>query len=91
VTVTDDESLETARQLMKVEGISAGISCGAAMAATLKIAARPEYQGKTIVTILPDFGERYLSTALFDGIIDSAAKATITVTPTPGPYDVSDE
>lgn len=63
--VTDDEALETAKQLAKKEGISCGISCGAAMAAALKVAARPESAGKVIVTILPDSGERYLSTALF--------------------------
>ena len=66
IQVTDDEAFETARQLMKFEGISCGISCGAAMAACLKVAARPEAVGKTIVTVLPDSGERYLSTALFD-------------------------
>lgn len=65
VSVTDDEAFETARQLMRQEGITCGISCGAAMAASLKIAARPEAAGKTIVTILPDSGERYLSTPLF--------------------------
>lgn len=91
LSVTDDESLDTARRLMKEEGISSGISCGAAMAATLKVAARPEYQGKTIVTVLPDFGERYLSTALFDGIISPAEKPTITVSASPDPYDVGDE
>ena len=64
--VTDDESIETAKRLMKLEGISCGISCGAAMAAALKVAARPEAAGKIIVTVLPDSGERYLSTALFD-------------------------
>jgi cysteine synthase A len=66
IQVTDDESIETARRLMKLEGISCGISCGAAMAACLKVAARPEAEGKTIVTVLPDSGERYLSTALFE-------------------------
>ncbi len=66
IQVTDDEAFETARLLMKLEGISCGISCGAAMAACLKVAARPEAAGKTIVTVLPDSGERYLSTALFD-------------------------
>jgi cysteine synthase A len=65
LTVTDDESIQTARRLMKEEGITCGISCGAAMAASLKIAARPEFKGKRIVTILPDSGERYLSTVLF--------------------------
>lgn len=66
IQVTDDEAIDTAKKLMKLEGISAGISCGAAMAAALKIAARPEAAGKTIVTVLPDSGERYLSTVLFD-------------------------
>lgn len=65
-TVTDEESIETARRLMREEGISAGISCGAAMAAALRLAAKPEFKGKTIVTVLPDFGERYLSTVLFE-------------------------
>ncbi|HET6424865.1 MAG TPA: cysteine synthase A, partial [Planctomycetaceae bacterium] len=59
VQVTDDESLEMAKQLAKKEGISCGISCGAAMAAALKIAARPEAAGKVIVVVLPDSGERY--------------------------------
>lgn len=67
VKVTDDESFETARRLAKEEGIICGISCGAAMAAALKVAARPESKGKTIVVILPDSGERYLSTPLFGG------------------------
>jgi len=68
VQVTDDESIATAKQLMKLEGITCGISCGAAMAAALKVAARPESAGKVIVTILPDSGERYLSTALFEDL-----------------------
>jgi cysteine synthase A len=65
VQVTNEEAFETARRLVKEEGIMAGISCGAAMAAALKIARRPEAAGKTIVVILPDSGERYLSTPLF--------------------------
>jgi cysteine synthase A len=65
MTVTDDEAVETARRLAKEEGITCGISCGAAMAIALKVAARPESAGKTIVTVLPDSGERYLSTVLF--------------------------
>lgn len=69
-TITDEEAISCAQRLMREEGISAGISCGAAMAVTLKVAARPEYQGKTVVTILPDFGERYLSTQLFEGLVD---------------------
>jgi cysteine synthase len=65
VTVTDDESFEMARRIAKEEGIICGISCGAAMAVAVKVAARPESKGKTIVVILPDSGERYLSTPLF--------------------------
>jgi len=65
MTVTDDEAFETARRLTKEEGIIGGISCGAAMAIALKVAARPDSKGKTIVVILPDSGERYLSTPLF--------------------------
>ena len=65
ITVTDDESVEIAKRLSREEGITCGISCGAAMAAALKVAARPTSEGKTIVVILPDSGERYLSTALF--------------------------
>lgn len=65
MTVTDDESFETARRITREEGIICGISCGAAMSAALKVAARPEVKGKTIVVILPDSGERYLSTPLF--------------------------
>jgi cysteine synthase A len=68
IQVTDDESIEMAKKLMRLEGITCGISCGAAMAATLKVAARPESAGKVIVTILPDSGERYLSTALFEDL-----------------------
>lgn len=68
VQVTDDESIEMARRLVREEGITCGISCGAAMAAALKVAARPESKGKVIVTVLPDSGERYLSTALFEDV-----------------------
>ena len=68
VQVTDDESFEMARRISKEEGISCGISSGAAMAAVLKVAARPESAGKTIVVVLPDLGERYLSTPLYEGI-----------------------
>jgi len=63
--VTDDEAFETARRLAKEEGIICGISCGAAAAVALRLAAQDEYAGKTIVVVLPDSGERYLSTPLF--------------------------
>ncbi len=68
IQVTDDEAFAMAKRLMTEEGITGGISCGAAMAAALKVAARPESAGKTIVTILPDSGERYLSTLLFEDL-----------------------
>jgi cysteine synthase A len=68
VTVSNDEAIETARRLHREEGITAGISSGAAAAAALKVAARPEAKGKLLVVILPDAGERYLSSALFEGI-----------------------
>src|SRR6266478_4348190 len=66
--VTNEESIEYARRLTREEGILSGISCGAAAAVAARIAKRPENKGKTIVVILPDSGERYLSTALFEGI-----------------------
>ncbi len=66
--VTDDESKVMALRLMREEGILCGISCGAAMAAAVQIASEPQMQGKTIVVILPDSGERYLSSMLFDGL-----------------------
>lgn len=65
VQVSSDEAFDIARRITREEGISCGISCGAAMAAALKVAARPESAGKIIVVILPDSGERYLSTPLF--------------------------
>jgi len=66
VKVSDEEAFEMAPRLAKEEGIISGISCGAAMAAALKVAARPESEGKVMVVILPDSGERYLSTPLFE-------------------------
>jgi cysteine synthase len=66
--VTNEESIEMARRLSREEGILSGISCGAAAAAAVRIAREPEMAGKTIVVILPDSGERYLSTPLFEGI-----------------------
>jgi cysteine synthase A len=65
--VTNEESFEVARRLTREEGIISGISCGAAAAVALRLAAQSEFAGKTIVAILPDSGERYLSTPLFEG------------------------
>jgi cysteine synthase A len=67
--VTNEEALEFARRLAKEEGILSGISCGAAAAVAVRLAALPEFKGKTIVAILPDSGERYLSSVLFEGIV----------------------
>jgi cysteine synthase A len=66
--ITQELAIETAQRLMAEEGILAGISSGAAVAAALKVAQQDEHKGKTIVVILPDSGERYLSTVLFDGM-----------------------
>ncbi len=68
VTVTNDEAFETARLVARLEGVPVGISSGGALAAAIKIGARDENAGKTIVVIIPSFAERYLSTALFEGL-----------------------
>jgi cysteine synthase A len=65
---SDEESIVMARRLGREEGILSGISCGAAVAAAVRIAREPEMKGKTMVVILPDSGERYLSSVLFDGL-----------------------
>ena len=71
--VTSDDAFAWSRRLAKEEGILGGISSGAAVCAAARVAARPENQGKLIVTILPSFGERYLSTPLFESTPDAPA------------------
>lgn len=66
MTVSNEEAIETARRLAREEGILSGISCGAALHAALRLAARPDWAGKSIVVVLPDSGERYLSTGIFE-------------------------
>jgi cysteine synthase A len=68
VTVTNEESFEMARRAARVEGLPVGISSGAALSAAFRLAARDEWAGKQIVAIIPSFAERYLSTALFEGL-----------------------
>ncbi len=74
--VTNDESIEYARRLSREEGILSGISAGAAAAVAARLAKLPEFAGKTIVAILPDAGERYMTTALFEGWFENEATAT---------------
>jgi cysteine synthase A len=72
--VSNDEAIAYARRLTREEGILSGISCGAAVAVAARLAQRPENAGRTIVVVLPDSGERYLSSALFEGIFDAAGQ-----------------
>ncbi|HEY3276571.1 MAG TPA: cysteine synthase A [Syntrophorhabdaceae bacterium] len=74
--VTNDEAMEMSRRLAREEGILSGISCGAAAAVAVRIAREPGSAGKTIVVILPDAGERYLSTPLFEGMFSGVESAT---------------
>ena len=72
--VTNEEAIDMARRLAREEGILSGISCGAAMTVAVRLAQDPANKGKTIVTILPDAGERYLSGALFEGLFEEVEK-----------------
>jgi cysteine synthase A len=69
--VTNEESIEMARRLAKEEGLLSGISCGAAVAAAVRMAREDQFKGKTMVVILPDSGERYLSSVLFEGMFEN--------------------
>jgi cysteine synthase A len=72
--VSNEEAISVARKLAREEGLLCGISCGAAMTAALRLAREPAHAGKTIVVILPDAGERYLSGALFEGLFEEVEK-----------------
>ena len=75
-TVSNDEAIEMARRLANEEGILSGISCGAATAVAVRIAQEPTSEGKTIVVVLPDAGERYLTSPLFEGYFKEVETAT---------------
>ncbi|MCP9835191.1 MULTISPECIES: cysteine synthase A [unclassified Cyanobium] len=76
-SVSDEEAVSMARRLMKEEGILAGISCGAATVAALRLAREKAFEGRTIVVVLPDSGERYLSSVLFEGVFNERGLAAV--------------
>jgi cysteine synthase A len=75
--VTDEEAVAMARRLMREEGILAGISCGAATVAALRLARESAFNGRTVVVVLPDSGERYLSSVLFEGVFNEKGLAAV--------------
>jgi cysteine synthase A len=75
--VGDEEAVAMARRLIKEEGILAGISCGAATVAALRLAREESFRDKTIVVVLPDSGERYLSSVLFEGLFNEKGLAAV--------------